>query len=152
MEIARQRVGIRGVNNRLTWVQNKIENIPVLKLGNFDYIESTGVLHHLPDPQQGLGVLAESLKETGGLNMMVYARLGRTGVYQMQELVKIINEEVRDKQKEVQNVLHILHVMMDVHRVESVSRRLMPTYGKETGDGSEYCNPQLSEIKKSMNR
>ena len=57
MDIAKFRVHVRGLDN-VKWVQKKIENISELDLGKFDYIESTGVLHHLPNPDQGLEVLA----------------------------------------------------------------------------------------------
>merc|ERR1711936_1393373 len=66
MEIAKSRVYLRGLDN-VRWVHNKIENIPSLDLGKFDYITCTGVLHHLPDPDLGLKVLAESLKDSGGM-------------------------------------------------------------------------------------
>lgn len=52
----------------------------------FQLIVSTGVLHHLPDPQVGLNSLAACLAEDGVLHVMVYAKYGRTGVYMMQHL------------------------------------------------------------------
>ena len=49
--------------------------------GEFDYIDSTGVLHHLPDPQAGFDALARAIAPGGGFGCMVYAPYGRTGVY-----------------------------------------------------------------------
>lgn len=51
----------------------------------FDLVVSTGVLHHLPDPPTGLRALREVLAPGGALQLMVYARYGRTGVYMLQE-------------------------------------------------------------------
>ena len=39
---------------------------------------------------------------------MVYARYGRTTVYQMQELVKMVNKEETDMTKELENTKNIL--------------------------------------------
>ena len=53
--------------------------------GPFDYIDCCGVLHHLPDPQEGFDALAGALKPQGGMGVMVYAPYGRSGVYPLQE-------------------------------------------------------------------
>jgi len=51
----------------------------------FDQIVCTGVLHHLPDPDEGLRCLRDVLKPGGAMQVMVYARYGRAGIYMMQE-------------------------------------------------------------------
>lgn len=53
--------------------------------GPFDYIDCCGVLHHLPEPQAGFDALAGALAPGGGMGIMVYAPLGRSGVYPLQE-------------------------------------------------------------------
>jgi len=63
-------------------------DLPKLGLGQFDYIDCCGVLHHLPDPAAGLAVLATALKDEGGIGLMVYGALGRTGVYHLQEILR----------------------------------------------------------------
>lgn len=52
--------------------------------GEFDYIDCCGVLHHLPDPQEGFDALAGALAPGGGIGLMVYAPHGRSGVYPLQ--------------------------------------------------------------------
>ncbi|MEM9045051.1 MAG: class I SAM-dependent methyltransferase, partial [Pseudomonadota bacterium] len=42
-------------------------------------------LHHLPDPDAGFRALSEALAPEGGMGLMVYAPLGRSGVYPLQE-------------------------------------------------------------------
>lgn len=54
-------------------------------LGRFDYVDCCGVLHHLPDPEAGFAALRAALAPGGGLGFMVYAPLGRSGVYPLQE-------------------------------------------------------------------
>ncbi|MEM0942748.1 MAG: class I SAM-dependent methyltransferase [Pseudomonadota bacterium] len=55
------------------------------RYGPFDYIDCCGVLHHLPDPDAGFRALAEALAPEGGIGLMVYAPLGRAGVYPLQQ-------------------------------------------------------------------
>lgn len=88
--IAKKRAEIRRLTN-ITWVYDSLLNLPELSLGKFDYINCSGVLHHLPDPDDGLKALRSVLKEDGAIGLMVYATTGRTGVYQMQALMRMIN-------------------------------------------------------------
>jgi hypothetical protein len=46
------------------------------------------VLHHLDDPAAGLSALVSVLAERGGLGLMVYGTLGRTGVYPAQTMLR----------------------------------------------------------------
>lgn len=89
--IAKERAAIRKLTN-IRWIQDSILNIPSLGLGQFDYINCVGVLHHLADPDAGLCALKSVLKEDGAIGLMVYAAIGRTGVYQMQELLRLSND------------------------------------------------------------
>lgn len=58
--------------------------------GPFDYIDCTGVLHHLPDPDAGFAALASALGPDGGIGAMVYAPHGRTGVYPLQAALRTL--------------------------------------------------------------
>lgn len=51
---------------------------------DFDLIVSTGVLHHLEDPDVGMTALAARLRQDGVLAVMLYARYGRVGVEMLQ--------------------------------------------------------------------
>lgn len=74
----------------LTLEQGRIED--VVKLGKtFDFIDCSGVLHHLPDPVSGLKALGSVLRPEGTIAIMVYATYGRTGVYMMQEMFRLMN-------------------------------------------------------------
>ncbi len=46
----------------------------------FDYVVSTGVLHHLPDPEAGLVALRSVLRANGVLSLMLYGSYTRLGV------------------------------------------------------------------------
>jgi ubiquinone/menaquinone biosynthesis C-methylase UbiE len=102
MEIAKKRAEVRGIKN-VEWVYDSLLNIPNLDLGKFDYINCSGVLHHLKSPPEGLAALASVLKPEGGIGMMVYAKYGRTGLYQVQEIMKRVNKGVTHRVEEVMN-------------------------------------------------
>ncbi len=89
IEVAQKRAQARGLTG-ITWVHDSILNIK--NLGPFDYINCLGVLHHLEDPKEGLKKLTSVLKDDGAMALMVYGTFGRTGLYQMQELLSLINK------------------------------------------------------------
>lgn len=89
LSIARRRAATRGLRN-IEFVHSPIEEIPGLGLGQFDYILSTGVLHHLESPELGLAVLRDSLKPDGGLGVMLYGLYGRRAIYDFQELMRYL--------------------------------------------------------------
>lgn len=91
IKIARQRAAIRKLDN-IRWVQDSILNIPELGLGEFDYINCVGVLHHLADPDAGLRALDQVLKPRCAIALMLYGAIGRTGVYHLQQLLRLGNE------------------------------------------------------------
>lgn len=73
----------------LTLHRCRIED--VRELGqSFDLIDSSGVLHHLPDPAAGLKALADVLAPDGVVYIMLYAKYGRAGIYMAQELFRLL--------------------------------------------------------------
>lgn len=85
--IAEQRSAVRGLNN-ITWLTESLLSIPELGIGKFDYINCSGVLHHLSDPVEGARALVSALKDDGAMYLMVYAEYGRHAVYLMQTLFR----------------------------------------------------------------
>jgi SAM-dependent methyltransferase len=63
----------------------------------FDHVVSTGVLHHLPDPDVGLRALRDVLAPNGAIHLMVYAPYGRAGVYMLQEYCRRLEIEATDE-------------------------------------------------------
>jgi SAM-dependent methyltransferase len=87
--IAMARAEARGLDN-IDFVSASLLDLPTLGLGPFDYIDCCGVLHHLPDPAAGLDALLAVLAPGGGLGLMVYAPHGRTGVYMVQDALRLL--------------------------------------------------------------
>ncbi|MCK4945739.1 MAG: class I SAM-dependent methyltransferase [Alphaproteobacteria bacterium] len=112
--IARKRADIRKLDN-ITWINDSLLNIPDLNLGQFDFIECNGVLHHLKNPDAGLSALASVLKPEGGMNLMVYAPYGRTGIYQMQNLMRLVNGDEENPRRKIKNTKEILKTLPQYH-------------------------------------
>jgi SAM-dependent methyltransferase len=87
--VAEARVAARGLAN-IGFVQGSLLDLPDGGLGSFDYIDCCGVLHHLPDPAEGLRCLISVLAPGGGMGLMVYAPHGRTGVYMAQDALALL--------------------------------------------------------------
>ncbi|MDB5884949.1 MAG: Methyltransferase type 12 [Polaromonas sp.] len=109
--LAQERAKIRGLTN-ITWTHYSLLSLPALGLGKFDYINCSGVLHHLADPDLGLRVLLSALKPEGAIGLMVYGTTGRTGVYQMQALMRLVNqsgtEQEADDSRKIANTRDLL--------------------------------------------
>lgn len=85
---ARQLKAKHGLGN-LSLHRLRVED--VAQLGqSFDLIDSSGVLHHLPDPAAGLKALAGSLAPDGVVYLMLYGKYGRAGVTMAQELFRVL--------------------------------------------------------------
>lgn len=80
----------------------KLDIIQVDKLRkDFDFIVSTGVLHHLPDPDSGLSALKQVLRPEGVMNLMVYGKSLRLGVYMLQEVFRTLGLQQTKKDVEI---------------------------------------------------
>jgi SAM-dependent methyltransferase len=89
LKIAQARAAARDLTN-IVWEQRSLLELPGSGLGPFDYIDCCGVLHHLADPAEGLRALLSVLAPGGGIGLMVYAPHGRTGVYMVQDALRLI--------------------------------------------------------------
>jgi SAM-dependent methyltransferase len=85
--IAEERARLRGLGN-IRWITDSIMEIPKLDIGRFDFINCSGVLHHLASPEAGLACLESVLNEDGVIFLMLYGTYARRPVYDMQALLK----------------------------------------------------------------
>ena len=110
MSISQLKARMRGPL-KIVWIIDWIETIPRLGLGVFDFVGCTGVLHHLKSPQNGIKVVNEAQTKQGGAEFMVYGTFGRTGIYQIQELLSIINAKGEIVKKELKIAKHMIQIL-----------------------------------------
>jgi len=83
----------------VTFYHKSILQLP--ELGHqFDFVVSSGVLHHLPEPAAGLEAIGRVLDPQGAVSIMLYGKYGRTGIYMLQQALKIIEESESKKKNE----------------------------------------------------
>lgn len=114
MFIAQTRAKMRGSLD-IIWITDWLESIHRHGIGMFDFVQCTGVLHHLKNPLKGLSILNDVQFEHGGANFMVYGKYGRTGIYHVQELMRMINGKTRSMNDEIQNANAILEMLPAKH-------------------------------------
>ena len=70
----------------------ELHRLPIEELSSlgldFDLIVSTGVLHHLADPQAGMNAVAGCLRPDGAMGVMLYAKNGRIGIELLQAVFR----------------------------------------------------------------
>ncbi|MGB2924503.1 MAG: class I SAM-dependent methyltransferase [Limnothrix sp.] len=93
LEVAKKRCQQSGVTQDhqapVTFQQLPIEQADELE-GTFDLINCVGVLHHMPDPVEGIQALAKKLAPNGLFHIFVYAELGRWEIQLMQEAIALV--------------------------------------------------------------
>jgi SAM-dependent methyltransferase len=88
-QVCEARAKARGLRN-ITFHTGSLLDLPRMNIGTFDYIDCTGVLHHLPDPTAGMQALSSVLNAEGGIGVMLYGEYGRSGVYPLQEMLRTL--------------------------------------------------------------
>jgi len=106
-KIAKERAKVRQLDN-ITWINDSLLNLPDMDLGEFDFIDCSGVLHHLENPDAGLKALKSVLKPKGAMFIMVYAKYGRSGIYMMQDLMRLVNGDEENPKNNIRDTKEIL--------------------------------------------
>jgi 2-polyprenyl-3-methyl-5-hydroxy-6-metoxy-1,4-benzoquinol methylase len=84
----------RSVNGGATFKHLSLFDADQLE-GEFDLINSVGVLHHTADPARGLKALADKLAPGGIMHIFVYGELGRQEITMMQEAIALLQGDQR---------------------------------------------------------
>ena len=110
MKQTQKKTYLRQLTNIL-WVNDWIESIAYLGMGYFDLIICTGVHHHMKNPSRGSRQINEIQKDNGGAILMMYGQYGRTSVYYMQDLMRLVNSHEKILQVEVSNAKRIIDII-----------------------------------------
>ncbi len=81
------RARILGIKN-ITFKQADILGLGVLGNNQFDFIASSGVIHHMEDPFAGWQVLTNLLKPGGVLRLGLYSRIAHAPLIRAQEKIR----------------------------------------------------------------
>ncbi len=133
----------------------EVHHLPIERVGelgrSFDKIVCTGVLHHLPDPEEGLCALREALRPDGAMDLMVYAAYGRAGVYLLQDYCRRLgighgHQEINDLAVTLAALPHhhplarLLRESPDFQSPDALADALLNPQDRA------YTVPQLSEL------
>jgi len=97
------------------------------------------VLHHLPDPEQGLHALREVLVSDGVMHLMVYAAYGRAGVYMLQEYCRRLG--IGHTDKEIQDLARTLTALPYHHPLARLLGE-SPDFQQKDALADALLNPQ----------
>jgi len=92
----------------------------------FDYVICTGVIHHNADPHAALGKLADALKPTGILELMVYNRYHRIITSAFQKAIRILRENTASV--DFESELSIVKKLIDKFPIENSVANLLSDY------------------------
>jgi SAM-dependent methyltransferase len=135
MEVAQARAAVRKLDN-IRWINDSLLTLTPETIGEFDYISCTGVLHHLSDPLSGLRALKSVLKPIGGMGILLYGKYGRTGVYQLQKLMRLINGQDGSMEEKVATTRMVLAQMPESNWFKHNERYLSDH--RKLGDSGLY--------------
>ena len=153
--IAKERLRVRGLQSlsSCVFIQGSLLDLASVegrqKLGLpedvvFDYIHSTGVLHHLSHPSAGLKALNSVLIDGGVMFLMVYGQHGRTGVYDLQDSVRALIDTVKNPGGCLEFVKAILSNLPLTHRLAQTTRNMAKAdmYSEDAELYDIFCHSQ----------
>ncbi len=116
----------------LSYAKRKLAelDLPVARIGlgdilnvdaldqSFDLIETSGVLHHMADPQAGLNALCRVLKPDGVIRIALYSEQARKAVVAARQW--ILDEGISDTPDGVRQARQLLRQLPDAHPAKPV--------------------------------
>jgi SAM-dependent methyltransferase len=106
---------------------------------SFDLIDSTGVLHHLPEPERGIRALASVLRPDGVIFLLLYGKYGRTGVYLLQQMFRMLG--IGQSPADVAFVKQALGVLKSDHTAR-IYMNHAPDLNFDAGIVDTFLHPQ----------
>ena len=121
----------------------EVHPLPIEQIGqlerHFDLVVSTGVLHHLPDPDAGMSALSACLASGGAMHLMVYAPYGRTGIYMLQDYCRRL--KIGSSSSEIRDLAASLRALPPDHPLLPLLRN-SPDFRSEAALADALLHPQ----------
>lgn len=119
LRLAQERVHAAGYDAaQLSWLQGDLMGLAEWNLEPFDYINCSGVLHHLPEPTEGLQILNAHLKPTGVMFLLLYNAQARSQIKKVQQALKDLVPEPICWPQAVETCLVLLRSLPEAHPVK----------------------------------
>jgi SAM-dependent methyltransferase len=103
----------------------------------FDFIQSYGVIHHTGDPQRALQCLAQCLKPTGRMYIMIYGKHGRHGIDVAHSLVTKLTADIIDEHEQIAIATNVLN-NLPPNNLYSLTQQFTVASDKDKGDSNFY--------------
>jgi len=119
LKVAKERLdrSLPSANSRVDFIHKSIFDVNDID-GEFDYINSVGVIHHTPDPKKALNALAGKLKPGGICHIFVYAKNGRWEISLMQRAIKLLRMGDKNFENGVQLGRDIFETLPEENRLK----------------------------------
>ena len=93
----------------------------------FDYVISTGVIHHTKKPQESLSKLLQTSKNDGALFIMVYASYLRIGIYYLQDAFRYL--DLKPDKKGIEAAKKLIELSPKNHYAHNYIKAITNTTG-----------------------
>ena len=93
----------------------------------FDYVISTGVIHHTKNPKESLSKLVQASKNDGALFIMVYASYLRIGVYYLQDAFRYL--DLKPDKKGIETAKKLIELSPEYHYAHNYIKAITNTSG-----------------------
>lgn len=84
----------------------------------FDLVVSTGVLHHLPQPEIGVAKVAEALKPSGAAVLMVYSAMHRAPLVGFRRSLNLLASDDEDADRRYELACRLLDELLNSERCD----------------------------------
>lgn len=156
LKLAKERLQTANINmDKINFIEMNLLEIDKLN-EKFDYIVSTGVLHHLSDPFKGLINLKSLLKEDGFMYLMLYSDYGRMFLKLTRKMIGILSDDKNDLfegltiGKEILNILPEENHILISHKLNHEST--IKTFGTDFAESdSQFIDSYVNANERTYN-
>lgn len=122
-------------------LQGDLQAMP--DLGRFDYVHCSGVIHHLPEPLEGLQHLRRSLSDQGVAYLMVYAGASRQIIAQIQKVLRLLWQNPSDWREGLMLCRSLLRDLPEGHPFHQHYQQACQTVSEMLGPEVAYSDAFL---------